>query len=80
MGYFNPTALERVRRYLHSAQRDLIDAQKSCGVAKAELENAGRETQAAAIEMICASLNQSERDIIKWMELTAKTRENGHGG
>lgn len=78
-GPFNTAALERARFNLNLAKLNLQNVQGFCGLAKAALEDAGRDTQAAAIEMICASLNQSERDVIKWTEMIAKTRENGHG-
>ena len=80
MNFFNPTALERAQRNLDRARKNLLDAQQACTLAKVSLEDAGRNTQAAAIEMVCCSLEQAERDIIKWMELMAKTRENGNGG
>lgn len=80
MSFFNPGPLMRARHNLGVAQRNLVDAQRACALAKVALEDAGRQTEATALEMICASMNQSERDIIKWREMTQKTRENGNGG
>ena len=43
------------------------------------LLDAGRETQATAMDMICESLRQSEKDIKRWKEMSQRTRENGNG-
>lgn len=76
---FNSTPLERVTRCLERAQRDLINAQNNCTLAKMALQDAGRQTQATALEMICESLNQSEKDVVRWREMSQRTRENGNG-
>lgn len=74
---FNSTPLERVTFCLTRAQKDLINVQNNCTLAKLALQDAGRETQATALEMICESLRQSEKDIVRWREMAQRTRENG---
>lgn len=76
MGFFNLGAVERAQRNLDNARRSMIDVQNACTLARVSLEDAGRDTHAVAVEMICASASQLERDIIRWKELIGRTREN----
>lgn len=79
MIFFNPTAIERAQRCLNNARKNLIDTQNDCVLAKVALQDAGRESEAVAIEMICASLTQNQRDIIRWSELIGRSREAPNG-
>lgn len=79
MIFFNPGAIERAKRCLNNARKDLIDVQNHCTLAAVALEDAGRQSEANAVEMICASLTQSQQDIIRWTELIGHSREAPNG-
>lgn len=79
MSLFSATPLDRAKKCLDLARKGLIEVQNQCTLAKANLEDSGRVTQSVAVEMICESARQLEKDLAKWAELIQKTRENGNG-
>jgi hypothetical protein len=75
MSWFNREGpLGRAQRCLDSAARNLETVRNDCTLAKVNLSDAGRETQATAIEMICASITQLQDDLRRWTALVGKTR------
>lgn len=74
MGFFNLSAVERAKRCLDSASRDAECLKNNCTLARVNLEDTGRQTEAVAIEMICASVTQLQRDITRWREILGRPR------